>query len=236
MKGWRFLGYSEYSGEKNMEIDAELFRECESGQGECTLRFYGWRPWCVSIGRNQSSSIVDMEECRRWGIDVVRRITGGGALLHAEEIAYSIIGYYGEPPFTGSIEESYKLTHGWLVESFHRLGIPAEVQGRNPGRVEVCFSDISSYEIHVNGRKIVGSAQRRGRRAVLQHGSILLKSNPMMTSRLLIPPEGKSREQFYDELKERAIGLNELNGRVINKDTIIATLLFVFNEQLGRII
>ncbi len=236
MKKWRFLGYSECSGEKNMEIDAELFRQCETGQGQGTLRFYGWKPWCISIGRNQSCSVVNMEECRRFGIDVVRRITGGGALLHAEEIAYSIVGYSEEPPFPRSIEESYKLTHGWLVESFHRLGIQAEVRGRNPARVEVCFSDISSYEIHINGRKIVGSAQRRGRRAVLQHGSILLRSNPLMTSRLLIPPEGGSQEQFYVDLKKRAVGLNELNGRVINKDTLIATMLSVFNEQFCQII
>lgn len=214
-----------------MNIDAELFEECESGHGQPTLRFYGWKPWCISIGRNQTYSIVNMDECKQFGIDVVKRITGGGALLHAEEIAYSITGYSEQSLFAGNIAESYKLTHGWLVSCFHKLGIQVELNGKNPDRVDVCFSDVSSYEIHVNGRKIVGSAQRRGKRAVLQHGSILLKSNPLMTSRLLIPSDGESREQFYEHLRKRAVGLNELIRTGINKDALIATLLSVFNEQ-----
>lgn len=236
MKRWRFLGYSEETGEKNMKIDGELFEECESGNGQPTLRFYGWKPWCVSIGRNQSFSIVNMDECKSYGIDVVRRITGGGALLHAEEIAYSITGYTEQPLFAGSIEDSYKLIHGWLVLFFNKLGIQVEVNDKNPARVDICFSDVSSYEIHVNGRKIVGSAQRRGKRSVLQHGSILIKSNPLLTSKLLNPPPGMSYEQFYEQLTRRSVGLNELCRTGFNKDDLIVTLLSVFNEQFGSVI
>jgi lipoate-protein ligase A len=236
MKRWRFIGYAESPGEKNMKIDSELFMECESGHGQPTLRFYGWEPWCVSIGRNQSMSVVNMEGCRRAGIDVVRRITGGGALLHAEEIVYSIIGYSEQPPFGKGVAESYKLTHGWLISCFKKLGIQAELNDKNSGRVDICFSDVSSYEIHVNGKKLVGSAQRRGKRAILQHGSILLKSNPLMTSMLLNPPDGQSREEFYEHLKDRAVGLIELNGTLTDKDALIDMLLVRFNEQFGPVI
>lgn len=236
MKRWQVIEYAENSGEENMKIDAELFMKCEAGYGQPTLRFYGWKPWCVSIGRNQSFSIVNMNQCKKNGIDVVRRITGGGALLHAEEIAYSIVGYCEQPLFTKDLTKSYKLIHGWLISCFRKFGIQSELGDKNSGRVDICFSDISSYEIHVDGKKIVGSAQKRGKRAVLHHGSVLLKSNPFLTSRLLIPPEAISREQFYENLKKRSTGLNELNGIEISRDLLIGTLISAFNEHFGPVI
>jgi lipoate-protein ligase A len=98
-------------------------------------------------------------------------------------------------------------------------------------RNEVCFLTISSYEIHAGGRKIVGSAQRRGKKAVLQHGSILLRSYPELTSKLLYPPENIPEEEFYLQLKSRSAGLFELMGSVLSRGKIIDLLIEAFNEQ-----
>lgn len=236
MKEWRIIEYSEMSGRRNMEMDEEIFNECESGRGTPTLRFYGWSPWCVSIGRNQDYSVVNLEECKKAGVDVVKRITGGGALLHANEIAYSIISPSDQRLFKGSVEDSYRLTHGWLIIALRKLGIFAEIGEKNSNRVDVCFYSVSSYEIHVNGRKLVGSAQRRGKRAVLQHGSILLKSTSRLTARLLFPPEGIPRNKFRTALQRRSVGIYELIKDEIDKSKLVEILKETFIELFCSVI
>lgn len=234
---WRFIEYEKLSGKRNMEIDEGLFLDCELGSGLPTLRFYGWHPWCVSIGKNQDLSIVNIDECQRLGVDIVRRFTGGGALLHAEEIAYSVVAYIEDlPEVYRNVMESYHFVHRWLIYALKKIGIDVVFGKGSTKHVEICFSQTSHYELQVSGRKLVGSAQRRGRRAFLQHGSILLRANPEMTARVLNPPSGIDRDAFYAQLAHRSIGLLDICGDGLTIEDFVELLRNSFVEHLSSVV
>jgi len=169
---------------ENMAIDEELLRDAGKADALPVLRFYSWSPPAVSLGRFQDAErSVNAEACRRRGIDIVRRITGGRAVLHRDELTYSVIARSDSDLFPNDVLGTYKVIAAGLLAGLHSLGIAAEMvsrSGRLAGMVKsgaqepACFSSPSWYEILVQGRKIVGSAQRRVGGAFLQHGSILI--------------------------------------------------------------
>lgn len=185
MNAWRFLDSGPATGAVNMTIDEELLQEAGKADTIPVLRFYGWSPPAVSLGRFQDAErSVNTEACRRHGIDIVRRITGGRAVLHRDELTYSIIARSDSDLFPNDVLGTYKVIAAGLLAGLRGLGIPAEMvsrSGRHAERVKsgtqdpACFSSPSWYEILVQGRKIVGSAQRRVGGAFLQHGSILIR-------------------------------------------------------------
>ncbi len=183
MHTWRFMDTGPGNAARNMEIDRHLLEEATSGAPP-TLRFYTWEPPAVSIGRFQRiETSVDMDACRRHGIDIVQRITGGRAVLHLRELTYTIASPADVPLFPSDILGTYRVIAEGLLKGLSNLGIAAEILSRSCKNVALvkrrskdpaCFSSPSWYEIVVNGRKIIGSAQRRVRGAFLQHGSILI--------------------------------------------------------------
>ena len=172
-------------GARNMAIDAELLDEVEKSENSRTIvRFYGWRVPTISLGRNQKvDKAVDADYCRVHGIDIVHRPTGGRAVLHDDELTYAVISNDTQA-FGDTIYGNYKRVSEALCLGYNTLGIPAVLapDTRKPSPMAddadpPCFLSTSRYELMVNGRKIVGSAQRRVQHSFLQHGSMPITCN-----------------------------------------------------------
>lgn len=175
MKTWRLIIDGPLPGPENMAADELLLRGAlEDGEGFTpALRLYRWAEPTISVGFLQDAGAFAGS-----GLPLVRRITGGRALVHHLELTYSVVAPAGTGPFTGGITGAYSAISGVLAASLRALGVPAEFTGRRhrayqPGNHD-CFHAPSRYEITARGRKLVGSAQRRFRGAFLQHGSIIL--------------------------------------------------------------
>lgn len=195
MPVWRFIDSGPNIGACNMAVDEELLALAQAGETTPVLRFYGWDPPAVSLGRFQHiESAVNADACRRHGFDIVRRITGGRAVLHHHELTYSITARVDNPLFPSTVLGTYKVIATGLLAGLKNLGIAAEMVsrgGRHTPLVEkkpkdpACFSSPSWYEILVNGKKIIGSAQRRMRGTFLQHGSILIDYDPRLEAEVI---------------------------------------------------
>jgi len=180
MNSWRFLNSGCSDGATNMAVDEAILEGVDRGSSPPTLRVYAWKPPTVSTGHSQKVQVeLDLEACRRRGFGVVRRPTGGRAVLHAGELTYSVVGRAGEPPLGGTIAESYRAIADGLLSGLEQLGVCAELAAvatahRDRGGVAPpCFVSAGRFEVVVSGRKLIGSAQRRLGAAVLQHGSLL---------------------------------------------------------------
>jgi lipoyl(octanoyl) transferase len=166
----RLLHSPQTSGARNMAIDEALLIHKTP-----TLRFYSWDPPCVSIGYFQSAQReVDEASCRSYGVGIVRRPTGGKAVLHEHELTYSLV--LPENSVGENVISSYKTISRAFVGALRSLGIPVEVRtGAEPrGHSPLCFQAVSYYELVLHGKKIMGSAQSRQNGMLLQHGSLLL--------------------------------------------------------------
>jgi lipoate-protein ligase A len=184
---WRLLIDSPQDGFRNMALDEALLETCRQGAyppgAFPVLRLYGWSVPTLSLGRFQDSlRAVDQGFCREHDIPLVRRPTGGAAVLHDREVTYCLVGPTQAPPFAGSLLESYRLIAAGIASALRLLGIEPDPQIPAPAlprrlRQDQCFARASSYEITIGGRKVVGSAQVRRKGASLQHGSLLLDAN-----------------------------------------------------------
>jgi lipoate-protein ligase A len=175
---WRLLNTRESNGATNMAIDEAVLRGVAEGSSLSTLRFFAWRPACLSLGQAQPVRDVDFEACRARGIDVVRRPTGGRAILHVDELTYSVTAREDEPRMRGGIIESYRRLSEGLLAGLMRMGVPVQQVERpdthDNDQNPVCFEAPSNYEIVFDGHKLVGSAQVRKSSVVLQHGTLPL--------------------------------------------------------------
>ena len=201
MSMWRFIDSGPAPAVQNMAVDEGLLRDAVTPGALPVLRFYTWSPAAVSLGRFQDKErAVNAEACRQRGFDIVRRITGGRAVLHCDELTYSIIARSDSALFPNDILGTYRVIAAGLLAGLRELGIAAEMvsrSGRHAGMVKsglqepACFSSPSWYELLVKGRKIIGSAQRRVGGAFLQHGSILIGYDPAFEAEV-IPGGGMS--------------------------------------------
>src|SRR5688500_8057100 len=167
-----------------MAIDHALFESVQNGAPP-TLRFYRWDPPCLSLGRNQPARVA-MSELRQRGLDLVRRPTGGLAVLHDRELTYSVCVRVDQ---LGSPRAAYAVINRALLGGLVRFGVPAESAGENTSaaafrRAGSCFAGTAPGEVGVRGRKLIGSAQRCERRTILQHGSILLGGDQTLADEL----------------------------------------------------
>jgi lipoate-protein ligase A len=176
-----------------MAVDEALFRQAVGGKSPTTLRFYGWQRPTVSLGRFQDARReIDLEACRRLGIDVVRRPTGGKAVLHEQELTYAVAAADGSSPFPADILGTYRLISACIARGLAAAGITAKMKAEGRARTEgttlaACFAHPSQYELLVEGRKICGSAQMRSQGGFLQHGSLLMTFDPRQTAAVLPP-------------------------------------------------
>ncbi len=208
MEVWRRIGYETRSGAANMALDAATLAAVEAGEAPPTLRLYGFEPPALSLGYGQPDDDVDREACRRLGIDVVRRPTGGRAVLHEHEFTYALVVPIADPRFPPTVAGSYQVVAEALREALAALGARGvELATRRAAAAggPVCFAAPARAELLVGGRKVAGSAQRRGRRAFLQHGSILLDPDPARLAACL-------RGAEPDRLAAAMVGLAHLPG------------------------
>lgn len=176
----RVIEYRASDAAYNMALDEALIASCRSGRSIPTLRLYGWSVPSVSLGRFQRASEVDLDYCKAHGIPVVRRPTGGRAILHGNELTYSFSAPSSLEGFGSGVLDSYAKLSKAFTHAFRSLGINALSASRNrhhagpDGANPLCFSSASYGEISVSGKKIIGSAQRRWPEGFLQQGSIPL--------------------------------------------------------------
>jgi len=176
---WRLILDGEHRGARNMAVDEALAEAVDAGRSAPVLRLYRWSPPALSLGFSQPFEAADAAFSAAHGVDVVRRPTGGRAVLHHLELTYAVVAALGEGPFTHDLQAAYQAICRALVAGLGALGIPAEVSGRpsgdlvKPTQAIPCFVGPAAGEVVARGRKLVGSAMRRVGSSILQHGSIL---------------------------------------------------------------
>lgn len=213
------------TGSENMRFDMERTNAVAAGTAQPMFRLYGWNPWSVSLGANQDENEIDPEACSRLGFDIVRRPTGGRAVLHANELTYSVVTPLSEGR---TVHDVYRDIHIILLEAFQSIGCSGlDFQKSQPDFRQLykenemsvsCFASSARYEISLDGRKIVGSAQRLFGKALLQHGSILLGDGfeqLALTARVSTP---EKRERLMEFMKSHSATLSEAAGRNISFD------------------
>jgi lipoate-protein ligase A len=216
---WRLLLDGERDGASNMAVDEAILEAVIEGHSPPTLRFYGWSPPCLSLGRNQPLAVANLAACRAAGVDLVRRPSGGQAVLHAGELTYSVALLQSDPRSAGGLLEGYRRLSEGLLAGLRQLGIEA-VQALDARQADgppspICFDRPSDYEITFGGRKLIGSAQWRRRGGVLQHGSLPLAGD---LTRIvdLVDLGGCDPEAERRRLAMRVVSLFEARGRAIS--------------------
>ncbi len=170
-----FIPYGEYDGKTNMERDENILEEALNTGGNPVLRLYGWKNPALSLGRNQSLEGINLDFCRENNIEIVKRPTGGRALLHDKELTYCFVISEKLLKNGSNIKSSYKEISSALIGAFAELGINLEFSQREKvyTKDDYCMKISTGADLCFKGKKIIGSAQVRRKGYILQHGSIL---------------------------------------------------------------
>ncbi len=233
---WRLIIDCEADGATNMAADEAILSSVVERASLPTLRFYAWSPPCLTLGRNQKLAEVDRAACDAHGVDVVRRATGGRAILHSDELTYSVSLSKADPRGDGGVVDVYRRLSEGLLAGLQRLGVGAiQTRGRHaPGGkpTAVCFETPSEYEITVAGRKLVGSAQWRALGGVLQHGSIPLCGDLGRIVDYLALSDDERKAQRH-RLRLKALTMEDAMGIAPSFDTVAGALAEGFSEALN---
>jgi lipoyl(octanoyl) transferase len=237
---WIYEDSGPRAGVFNMERDEQLAVALQdpAGSGAQVLRLYGWVPPALSLGHHQDASTIDEERLRRDGMDLVRRPTGGRAILHHEELTYCVVMLAGRR----SILQVYNAISEALVRGLALYGVSVALQKSQPDFAAAyrdqssipCFTSSARYEIEWEGRKLIGSAQRRfadgERDVVLQHGSILCGPAHRRLTEYLRINDGTVRERIEREMKEKTVDLAEITGKSVDMDRLKECIRRGFEE------
>lgn len=235
---WRLIVDAPAEGARNMAVDEALAAHVANGRVLPTLRFYTWNPPCLSLGYAQPAADADFERLHWYGWDIVRRLTGGRAILHTDELTYSVAVPLSDPRVTGGVVESYQRLSQGLLAGLAALGAAVEAD-RASGEARgfkgpVCFEVPSDYEITANERKLLGSAQtRRGGNVVMQHGALPLSGDPGRICDALVFASEADREAARERVRARAITLEAALGRPVSIQRVIAALASGFASALN---
>jgi lipoate-protein ligase A len=238
---WRLLLSEPADGASNMAVDEAILRAVAAGRARPTLRFYAWNPPCLSLGRGQKASDVDTQAVQAAGYHLVRRPTGGKAILHIDELTYSVIAPEPDPRMAGGVVTSYRRLSAGLMRGLQQLGaLDITAKGRhadrrrNPQAREerrqlgpVCFEVPSDYEITAQERKLIGSAQMRAEGVVLQHGAVPLHGDISRICLLLITRPDPS------SVRARATTVEEVLGKPVLWDEAAEAMAGGFAEALN---
>lgn len=231
-----------------MAVDEAILESAGSGLVPTTLRLYAWEPACLSLGMAQPYSDVNHPALAERGWHLVRRPTGGRAILHTGELTYSICGPQTEPTLSGGVLESYRVISAALLEALRQLGVEA-VSNEKPdtgmnsphgeqsdARKEidpVCFTEPSNYEITAIGKKLIGSAQARRGNAVLQHGSLPLTGDLRRIVQVLNYTDDTARQSAARRITERATTVEQLLGKNVSWQEAALAMRSAFEKILG---
>jgi lipoyl(octanoyl) transferase len=233
LRQWRLIDDCPAIGAYNMAADEAILQSVTDRLAPPTLRFYAWNPPCLSLGYGQKSADVDFAHADACGWHVVRRPTGGRAILHTDELTYSLALPADDDLAAGSIIDSYHRISAALVSGLSRLGLTPHADQRAERSHQmgaVCFETPSHYEITVDGRKLVGSAQLRRQGGILQHGSIPLTGDLARICDTLVYPDDSARESARSQVRARAITLSEALGREITWSEVASAIIQGFAE------
>lgn len=260
MEEWYLLDDGANPAADNMARDEFLLERAEKVGGEPVLHLYSFFPPAISIGFHQDpAAVLDLGRLRGSGIDLVRRVTGGRALLHDGELTYAVAAPLGSGVFDGGLGVTFLMISEALEAALRDIGVDARLLGsrrrtgggegagrwkisarraHHRGRISTaetgsggegptspCLASVSRYEIAVRGRKIAGSAQRRTRRAFLQHGSILLR-----------PASGRIAEYARGDwrfLEGRITSVAGERGGAVNEDEVRTALKSAFSRRFS---
>ncbi|UFJ42943.1 lipoate--protein ligase family protein [Brevibacillus humidisoli] len=243
MEQWRYVLTKAMSPEMNMAVDEAILTLHSEGKVPPTVRFYTWEPATLSIGYFQKAEKeIDTTAVKQLGLGFVRRPTGGRAVLHDQELTYSVIVSERHPRMPTSVTEAYKIISMGLLHGFQELGLRAEMVSlateeekakySSPGS-SACFDSPSWYELVVEGKKVAGSAQTRQKGVILQHGSILLDMDVDLLFSLLRFPSERVKQRMMDSFREKAVTINEVSGAQVGLDQAIDAFFAGFASGLG---
>lgn len=217
---WRLLKTEGNTAFTNMAIDRAVLVSNSEGKVPPTVRFFTWSPPAISIGYFQSlKEEVDLEACDRLGVNYVRRITGGGAVFHDEELTYSIVIPESHSEIPKNIMESYGRICGALIKGLKQLDIESKYVPIN--------------DIIVDKRKISGNAQTRKMKTVLQHGTILTDVDVEKMFSLLKVPNEKIKDKLISDVKQRVTSIKHVLGRNIDFKEIADAMKTGFEEEFN---
>ena len=206
------IPYGVYTGEENMRLDGELLDSAiKNGAKTPIFRLYGWSPACISIGRNQSDSFIDKQLLIDEGVDVVRRLTGGRALLHDDEITYSFICPADYLQAGESVIKSYAEISQILIDKFAKIGINLDFGSTKKinTKFDYCMLISTGADLCYQGKKLIGSAQCRKNGYILQHGSILYRYNRNLLEKI-----------FNEKVENGITSINEIDPSITKEDII----------------
>ncbi|MBN1503864.1 MAG: lipoate--protein ligase family protein [Candidatus Eisenbacteria bacterium] len=241
-------------GFRHMAVDEYLLECCRSGGVSAALRFYEWKPPAVSLGHSQPFELLDLSACREQGIDVVRRITGGGALLHSQELTYCFV--IGRDPARVAVRprEAASAVARSLILGLSGLGVraartllsrpPDRTGGETPAvggsagapggeSAAVCFMSGVENEVEVSGRKLAGCAHKCTREAFFSHGSVMTGPGHLRLARLLKPNSESSRAVLGQGMAERSVSLSELLPEAPAVDEMESVFRSAFESVFG---
>ena len=227
MSHWRLIYHPAQNGPTNMAIDQAVMEAVGRKLVPPTLRFYAWDPPCLSLGYAQSHSDVDAERLRINGWDIVRRPTGGKAILHVDELTYSVALLESNPIVRGGVVESYRRLSAALLGGLDILKVGADITSREKGGQAtgpVCFEVPSNYEITALGKKLIGSAQVRRKQTVLQHGTLPLDGDITRIVDALYFETDIERETARQKVASRATTIKSILGFVPDWEVVADAL------------
>ena len=231
---WRFVYTGKNDAFFNMALDETLLILSQENHIPPTLRIYQWEPKAVSIGYSQKiEKTLDLKKCKEKNIDVVRRLTGGRAVLHDNDLTYSICASRSHFDLLGvSINETYKRIGLAFLKSMEFLNIKGEWERKSSRGNELtshefskpCFSSSTRYEIKVNGKKLVGSAQRRFKESFIQHGSIPLGKQSFELTDLLPEINEERKQKIKLRLVRNTVSLQDLLSPNLDINQVLAAI------------
>lgn len=234
---WRFVNTGVSDAALNMAVDEAILLTHEAAGVPPTVRVYGWRTPTLSLGYAQDvSQEVDLDACRTHGVTIVRRPTGGRAVLHDQEVTYSVVMPTALGGESHSLSEHYRLIGMALLQALQHLGLPVQLARPQvramPPRSHVspaCFAALSRYELSTAGRKLVGSAQKRLHRSLLQHGSVpLWLDRQRLFACLRVPSE--QRLTLLQEAYGTMAAVNEVASTPVHSSMLHEALRTGFAE------
>ena len=230
---WRLIIDGDLPGACNMARDVALLEAVSDGESPPTLRLYDWDPPCLTLGRHQGAEAADFNFCSAEGIDVVRRPTGGRALLHHLELTYTVVAPSGKGPLPRGLQDAYRKICGALVQAMQALGLEAELttgeanlQLPGPRTTIPCFEAPAGGEVVVRGRKLIDSAMRAHGKSILQHGAILLGWDGRLQA-------GSMGLDDDGTLRRHVTTLRDELDRDIPRAVLEETLVEAFMKELG---
>ncbi|MFK3958490.1 lipoate--protein ligase family protein [Guptibacillus hwajinpoensis] len=242
MKQWAFIDSGERSPAYNMALDEALLKWHSEGAIPPVIRFYGWNPPTLSIGYFQRiDRDINMDAVEKNGLGFVRRPTGGRAVLHDQEVTYSVIVSEDYPDMPSTVTEAYRVISEGLLIGFRKLGLnayfavpetDAEKEELRAPRSGVCFDSPSYYELVVEGRKVAGSAQTRQKGVILQHGSILLEIDEDQLFDCFKFKNERIRERMQRGFRKKAVAINALRETPVSISEAVKAFYDGFQQGL----